>query len=228
MVETSPGGFNSQSGSAELRARTDAGARLVTLGPVGTSSYEAAGYLHGLLSAARNLPVPPVELHDTFEEVLCRAISDAKCLALVPSAYNGATSFHWHPGLSLVFHFVRQTPRYGLAVRSRPVGDGPLRVAAMTEVEQLYSELAPRKMACLPTERIAARSTRHAAELVALGAADIAVTNDSSRDEADLEWITSRPGVDIVWLVFGQATTLASVNSEESGPNLSQNLEEIG
>jgi hypothetical protein len=40
---------------------------------------------------------------------------------------------------------------------------------------------------------------------VRCGAADVAVTNEPSRREAGLVWLSCRPGVDIVWLVFARA-----------------------
>lgn len=216
-----------QAGSGALRTRASLeGSRIVTLGPIGTSGHEAAEYLQSLLSHDDDSVAPTLELYPTFNEVLDRTIADGRCLALVPSAYNGATTFHWHSELSLLFYFVRKTPRYGLAARGSHLGDGPIRVAAMAEVEQLFDELAPPHIASRAAERIAAHSTRHAADLVARGAADVAVTNDSSRSARGLEWISSRQGVDIVWLIFGRATPdSATLNSSNSNP--AQKLEEI-
>lgn len=185
------------------RARTD-GVRVVTLGPAGTSSHDAARHLQTLLVEADGAPPLPLELHDTFDVVLDRAVTDASCLALVPSAYRGATAFHWHDELRLLFHFARSTPPYGLAARRLPAAPAALRVAAMAEVDHLYDGLVPRPMAHREVVRVAARSTRHAAELVRCGAADVAVTNEPSRTDAGLVWLSCRPGVDIVWLVFAR------------------------
>jgi hypothetical protein len=192
-------------GWAELRRRARAHtARIVTLGPAGTSSHDAARHLQTLLADdGADRPVP-LELYDTFDVVLDRAGADSSCLALVPSAYRGATAFHWHDELRLLFHFVRSTPPYGLAARRMPAPDETVRVAAMEEVAHLYDSLVPQALAHRAVERVHARSTRHAAELVRLGTADVAVTNDPSRRDAELQWLSWRPGVDIVWLVFAR------------------------
>lgn len=188
----------------ELRSRVCAGRPLVTLGPFGTSSHDAARYLQGVLAADAAVE-PKLALRDTFEEVLSDCLSERAPLALVPSAYSGATLFHWHPELGLVFHFARATPRYGIAAATPGAtlaGGEPVRVAAMREVEQLWEDLAPG----VANVRVPAHSTRHAAALVVSGDADVAVTNDPSRAEAGLQWVRSCPGADIVWLVFSRRT----------------------
>ncbi|MGN6610676.1 MAG: prephenate dehydratase [Angustibacter sp.] len=207
MVEQTPAeAVREPAGWDELRSRARIdGVRVVTLGPAGTSSHDAARHLQTRLVEADGAPPLPLELHDTFDVVLERAVADASCLALVPSAYRGATAFHWHDELRLLFHFARSTPPYGLATRRLPVAPEPVRVAAMAEVDHLYGGLVPPPMAHREVVRVAARSTRHAAELVRCGAADVAVTNEPSRRDAGLVWLSCRPGVDIVWLVFARA-----------------------
>ncbi|MEU0742071.1 hypothetical protein [Streptomyces sp. NPDC006134] len=177
------------------------GSTLGTLGPSGTSSHLAAGPLverHGLR----------VQLFDTFDDVLAALVGRKVEYALVPSAYQGLTRFHWHRDLRLVAFFPQATPEYGIAAppdTAPPQGGGPVSVAAMWEVRRIYAEVVPAALSEREVRWIDADSTQHAAEILAAGGADLAVTNAPGVRAHGLSWVARRPGAEIVWTVFGHA-----------------------
>jgi hypothetical protein len=177
------------------------GSTLGTLGPTGTSSHLAAGLLverHGL----------HIRLYDTFDDVLAALVDRKVEYALVPSAYQGLTRFHWHRDLRLVAFFPKATPEYGIAAppdTGPPTGRGPVRVAAMWEVRRIYAEVVPAALSGREVRWVDADSTQHAAEILASGGADLAVTNAPGVSAHGLSWVASRPGAEIVWTVFGHA-----------------------
>jgi hypothetical protein len=181
---------------------------LGTLGPAGTSSHAAA-----LILKERMAELDPggslhLRLSARFTEVLTALLDGSIDLALVPSAYHGATAFHWHPRLRLLLHFASSTPDYGLVLRPGgrlPNGRTPT-VAVMDEVRVVLDDLWPRVQPEGPVV-VAARSTAHAAQLLVDGSVDVALTNDSTRQQLGLDWVTSRPGVPVVWMVFEATTT---------------------
>ncbi|MGW0564778.1 hypothetical protein ACWDZ4_30280 [Streptomyces sp. NPDC003016] len=177
------------------------GTTLGTLGPDGTSSQLAAGFLaeqHGL----------SVALFATFDEVLDQLVERNVEFALVPSAYQGLTRFHWHRDLRLKAFFPQATPEYGIAAPAGglpPAGDGPVTVAAMWEVRRIYAEVAPPGLREREVRWVDAASTQHAAEIVAAGGAQLAVTNAPGVRAHGLGWMATRPGAEIVWTLFGHA-----------------------
>lgn len=173
------------------------GATLATLGPPGTSSHLAASLLvepHGLR----------VQLFDDFDEVLAALLARQVQHALVPSAYRGATAFHWNADLRLEAHFAGSTPQYGIASRtgSLPPGSGPITVAAMWEVRPIYQDVVPPAARDRPVHWVDAVSTQHAAEILGAGGAEAAVTNQPGVTAQALRWVAHRPGAEIVWMLF--------------------------
>ncbi|MER7753304.1 hypothetical protein [Kitasatospora sp. NPDC097643] len=177
------------------------GTTLGTLGPLGTSSHLAANFLaerHGLR----------VELFASFDQVLAELVERRVEFALVPSAYKGLTSFHWHRDLRLSAYFSQATPEYGIAAPKEdgaPDGAGPVEVAAMWEVRRIYAEVAPPALSGREVRWVDATSTQHAAELLADGHADLAVTNAPGVRAHNLHWVATRPGAEILWTLFGHA-----------------------
>ncbi|MET7834725.1 prephenate dehydratase [Micromonospora sediminicola] len=174
------------------------GTAVATLGPPGTSSHLTAAFLaerHALR----------IELCDTFDAVLGALVDRRVDQALVPSAYQGATRFHWHRDLRLDAYFAQATPEYGIAARAdgAPDGAGEVTVAALWEVRRIFGDLAPPALADRPVRWVDADSTQHAAELLAAGDADLAVTNAPGVRRHALRWVVRRPGAEIVWLLFG-------------------------
>ncbi|GAA2189752.1 prephenate dehydratase [Micromonospora lupini] len=176
------------------------GTTLATLGPPGTSSHLTAVFLaerHGLR----------VELSDTFDAVLAALVDRRVDQALVPSAYQGLTRFHWHRDLRLEAYFAQATPEYGIAAhphREPHLSGGQLAVAALWEVRRIFTDLAPPALRDREVRWVDADSTQHAAEIVAAGGADLAVTNAPGVDGHGLRWVAHRPGAEIVWTLFGR------------------------
>ncbi|MEV1160226.1 prephenate dehydratase [Micromonospora chokoriensis] len=176
------------------------GTTLATLGPAGTSSHLTAAFLaerHGLR----------IELSDTFDAVLAALVERRVDQALVPSAYQGLTRFHWHRDLRLDAYFAQATPEYGIAAqpdRDPDPADGRLTVAALWEVRRIFTDLAPPALRDRQVRWVDADSTQHAAEILAAGGADLAVTNAPGVHRHALRWVARRPGAEIVWTLFGR------------------------
>ncbi|HEV2633898.1 MAG TPA: prephenate dehydratase [Actinocrinis sp.] len=178
------------------------GSTLGTLGPAGTSSEVAAAVL-----ADRH--TLKVELFDTFDAVLDRLVDGTVDWALVPSAYQWLTRFHWHPRVQLQAFFPMATPDYGIAAPEGSTGTPPggaldaIQVASMSEVRRVYNEVVPGALREREVRWVDANSTQHAAQLLAAGKADLAVTNALGVHNHDLRWLARRPGAEIVWTLFG-------------------------
>jgi hypothetical protein len=123
-------------------------------------------------------------------------------LALVPSAYQNATTFHWHSDLRMSGCFVHRTPEYGLATRDGSPGRNKVVLAAMPEVLELFSQLAPLEVSRRLDSVIVAKSTSHAASLVRAGRATMAVCNELGVAQNRLRWYRHRAGVPMVWMLF--------------------------
>lgn len=181
--------------------------RIGTLGPDGTTSMVALGRLGYRLA---HLGGPEVEAvpYDSFEELLAAVGSrGGPAYALVPGAAECATRFFWSPRLRLDATFSTPTPEYGIASYGTGLREGVLRLATLHETRRLVELLdgaeggrGGYEIAWVPAE-----STIHAAQLVSEGRADAAVTNEPGRAAHRLRFQVSRPGVPMVWMVFGPA-----------------------
>jgi len=72
----------------------------------------------------------------------------------------------------------------------------------MPETRSLCDALCPpelrgRVMCCID-----AKSTHHAAQMVADGQAHLALTNEKNRELFGLRWLASRRSTEVVWLLF--------------------------
>lgn len=176
------------------------GTTLGTLGPAGTSSELVAR----LLAAEHGLSV---ELFGTFDDVLDHLLGRKVDFALVPSAYQGLTRFHWHRDLRLQGFFPLATPEYGIASATGgpPArGDGPVAVAAMWEVRRIYAEVVPPELRDREVAWVDVSSTQAAAAAVAGRRAELAVTNAPGVRAHGLRWLARRPGAEIIWTLFSR------------------------
>lgn len=181
--------------------------RVGTLGPDGTTSMVALGRL-GLRLAHLGGPVVEPVPYDSFEELLAAVGSrGGPSYALVPGAAECATRFFWSPRLRLDATFSSPTPEYGIATPAPGLHEGVLRLATLHETRRLVELLdgAEGGRGGYDIAWVPAESTMHAAQLVAEGRADAAVTNEPGRAAHRLEFQVSRPGVPMVWMVFGPA-----------------------
>lgn len=125
--------------------------------------------------------------------------------AFIPSAYAGASAFHWGE-LELSYLFTHRTPEYGLAIRSTGVlpTTGILTIASMNEVTALIPTLLPADLRGLAVQIVQSPSTSAAASMVREGKVDLAVCNDRGRASHELEWLAKRDGALIVWMFFAR------------------------
>ncbi|WP_018638153.1 type 2 periplasmic-binding domain-containing protein [Parafrankia elaeagni] len=186
---------------------------IATLGPRGTSAMAALDWFAEHVQAVHRTVIQP-RAYPNFDELLEAVTNGGPRFALVPSAAESATRFFWSPRLRLLGSFSRPTPRYGLAVRrgsSLPTGSA-LRVSSLPETEGLIELLEPRfapdtadsSPGGWTVEWVTASSTYHAAQLARQGAADVAVTNEPARAACGLTFLSSRSGIAMIWLLFGQ------------------------
>ncbi len=185
--------------------------KVATLGPDGTTATEVAELLRATLVSMAPSRALQLCLHPEFESVLTCLLDGEADVALVPSASKGATHFHWHADLQLLFHFVAATPSYGVAVRRQsalPAGT-TVSVAVMPEVRAVLDDLW-KALGRPEPDVVEARSTRHAGDLLVGGRVDAALTNEPTRERLGLEWITSRGGAQVVWMVFARHADLMS------------------
>lgn len=173
---------------------------VATLGPAGTSADHVARSIAGM---AENIVSVRFEMYPDFEESKRAVLEGRAHLVLVPSAYRDVTSFHWHPRLRLRGAFVHRTPDYGLAVAPGAAPAEKIVLASMSEVRDLFEQLAPEAVRERLVETRLAASTSDAAAMVRAGSANMAVCNDLGRAENELAWFRVRPGVPIVWMLFG-------------------------
>ncbi|WP_432134826.1 MULTISPECIES: hypothetical protein [unclassified Streptomyces] len=181
--------------------------RVGTLGPHGTTSMVALDRLARRLAHLGGPVVDPVP-YDSFEELLAAVGSrGGPRYALVPGAAECATRFFWSPALRLDATFSTPTPQYGIATRAPGLTEGVLRLATLHETRRLVELLdgVEGGRGGYEVAWVSAESTLHAAQLVAEGRADAAVTNEPGRAAHRLVFQASRPGVPMVWMVFGPA-----------------------
>lgn len=181
--------------------------RVGTLGPDGTTSMVALARLGRRLAHLGGPVVEPVP-YDSFEELLA-AVGNrgGPAYALVPGAAECATRFFWSPRLRLDATFSSPTPEYGIAAPAPRLREGVLRLATLHETRRLVELLdgAEGGRGGYDIAWVPAESTMHAAQLVTEGRADAAVTNEPGRAAHRLKFHVSRPGVPMVWMVFGPA-----------------------
>lgn len=181
--------------------------RVGTLGPQGTTSMVALDRLGHRLAHLGGPDVHAVP-YDSFEELLAAVSSGGgPSYALVPAAAECATRFFWSPRLRLDATFSTPTPQYGIAARPPGLREGILRLATLHETRRLVELLdgAEGGRGGYDIAWVPAESTIHAAQLVAEGRADAAITNEPGRAAHRLSFQVSRPGVPMVWLIFGPA-----------------------
>ncbi|MEJ2631541.1 MAG: hypothetical protein P8011_08680 [Acidihalobacter sp.] len=176
--------------------------RIGTLGPIGTSSEQAA-----LFYSKTILPwylKSSIHLFPTFEEVLESLLSEKINECVVPHAFKNINIFYInkHTNLHAIFRF--STPEYGLAYSKgkRPKFDDHVRIA---------THHAPRHLAddrtLVPWEKITivdAPSTSIAAKMLVDGDCDLAITNASALSNYgdDVEFLSSFGQIDMGWSVF--------------------------
>lgn len=187
---------------------------VVTLGPKGTSSEAAANALIAHLQAG---PGCRVSLRPSYEQAgddLQRGEAD---VCIVANAYASINAFYMDPGIRLAAVFVRDTPHYGIAMRSGGAVPSAVRVATHPAPRPLVDELLPSALSV--DETVWSASTSAAASAVADGEADVALTTVPAAERYDLVFISRTRPITMVWSVFVSARELGVPPIEEEGPS---------
>ncbi|WP_327064516.1 prephenate dehydratase domain-containing protein [Kitasatospora sp. NBC_01302] len=198
------GGVDLPGGAGDLLTREiirHRPARLVgTLGPQGTSSEEAAGFLWDRLHGGAPKCEPQVGLYDTYEQAGNALRSGEISHVVIANAYARINEFYMDTRIALAAAFVLETPLYGIArdldhkVPAVPV------VATHPAPVPLVDQLLParytgRKITLTPSTSAAARAVRERT-------ADLALTTEPAADRYGLRFISRTRTIQMVWSVF--------------------------
>jgi len=180
---------------------------IATLGPQGTSSEEAARHL-SLSIASDSRPL--IQLLPSYEDARDAVLRGNAKRLLVANAYQGIDDFYMDPRLSLEQAFVYDTPGYGIA--AQPATPLPVRCRVVTHPapRALVPELIPPgyQVDCIEF----APSTSSAAEGVAMGRYNLALTTVPAAKLHQLTFISATRPIRMLWSVF----TLGNQNEERT------------
>ncbi|MFJ8659921.1 hypothetical protein [Streptomyces sp. NPDC093795] len=185
---------------------TDATQRVAigTLGPKGTSSEHIARLM---LHCVGDPESCRIVLKDTFEQCMDALVGARIDLALVPHAYSHINAFYMHPALEPVSLFHGSTPEYGLAARADFSFDEEL---LSTEVVATHPAPVPmlRHHFDRPVKLATVSSTSQAADHVASGLYNIALTNEQAVEEYNLKFVYRFSRIPMTWTVFARRKDL--------------------
>lgn len=184
---------------------------VATLGPTGTSSETAAGFLLdevlGETAGDSALDTPGgatrIALRDTYEEAHRLVLDREADLLVVANAYAQISRFYMDPRLRLAGAFVLDTPQYGLAARPGRRPAGPVRVATHPAPEPLIEELMP--AGCRLDAVVSATSTSLAAAMADRGEVDLALTTELAAKATGLDFVSRSRAIRMLWSVFAPA-----------------------
>ncbi|RCX16333.1 hypothetical protein DFR58_11178 [Anaerobacterium chartisolvens] len=177
-----------------------------TLGPVGTTSYNAAMYFYKYLKEIKNDLYIDIQLWDNFDLVFRYLLDKKVDLIVVPNAYEKITEMYWEPELKNLFSFLLETPAYGLATKrdekDRVIKE-KVRIASCRPVICLIDKLIRGVIDSKEGyELVLANSTTKAAEMVINGIAEYAVTNETSIENKELEFVSGTFSAEVLWSIF--------------------------
>lgn len=172
--------------------------RIGTLGPVGTSSEQAANYAIEHLYPNRACEL---SLLDSFESCIEELLTEKLDAVIVPHAYPKINDFYMHPELVVDEIFRADTPLYGLAVRDDFEFD-----EAMLDSEVIVSHPAPVPLIQYylhrdPSIKLVS-STSEAARQVRDFETNLAVTNQQAADVYGLKFVKQFKRIPMSWTVF--------------------------
>jgi prephenate dehydratase len=172
-----------------------------TLGPKDTSSDHTLNYLITQWQS-QDISVTSY-LFNTFTELKEALLKEEVDLALVPHAYEKINDFYMQPNFGLGFIFTHPTPIYGLAKRKNEklVFDNCTIVthpAPLPLLPYLLPDYQNRNN--LKVELV--NSTSIAAHQVKQGLADLAITNETTLEDNNLEFIAQYGKINMSWSIF--------------------------
>ncbi|MFH8993200.1 hypothetical protein [Streptomyces sp. NPDC017940] len=173
---------------------------LGTLGPTGTSSEYVAGMMSRSVADRGRFRIV---LEDTYEQCLDALIEEQFDLVLVAHAYSNINAFYMHPELEPATVFRGCTPEYGLATRKNFSFSRDLLAS-----ETVVSHPAPVPLLGYhfgrPVKTVTVDSTSQAADHVADGRYDLAITNEEAAEQYNLRFVYRFSRIPMTWTVFSR------------------------
>ena len=178
---------------------------IVTMGPQGTTSSEAAKYFRNYAINELGAVNMNISLYDTFEIALQELKRGKADFIILPNAYGKMTNFYWDNSLELIFTFIITTPDYGIAAFDVNEVNKKDRISISTckAVEHLIDKmLEDINMKDKNYEIVEAYSTTKALRLLEEGKVDLALTNNSSLEGSKASFVTPTMHTEVLWSVF--------------------------
>jgi prephenate decarboxylase len=173
---------------------------LSTLGPSGTSSEATAKYLLNQLVGNHS---SQCILYPSFEESTQSLLDGRSNLLLVANAYQRIDQIYMHPQITPLFAVLHPTPNYGIAKRRCDVNlKRKVKIATHHAPSSLMQYLI--RDWDLNYKMILVDSTSQAAINVQQGRADLCMTNTTSAEKYDLEFISPTRPIYMLWSLFGR------------------------
>ncbi|MCX5415805.1 hypothetical protein [Streptomyces sp. NBC_00059] len=189
----------------EFTALAGTSVTVATLGPSGTSSEVAAGFLIDRVlgtgeDARAERKESTVALRESYEDAHGLVRCGEADLLIVANAYAHISRFYMDPRLHLAGAFVLDTPLYGLAARADRPPAGGVTVATHPAPEPLIKELMP--AGCRLDQVVTAGSTSLAAAMADRGEVDLALTTELAAEVSGLGFISRSRAIRMLWSVF--------------------------
>lgn len=196
-----------------LSYRPGNAARIATLGPVGTSSEDAAMHLLQVLTDGDGVGAT-VDLYATFEDAAEATLLGYDDVVVVANAYHDINEVYMRRDLTLVGVYIHETPDYGLAVRPGEHVTGEQAVPSHPAPIPLLRHLRIPGLSIVAVHEVS--STSDAARLVADGTYNIGLTNKRAVDEYGLEFASDTHSIRMSWAVFAPCREVVSGPSTSS------------
>lgn len=176
---------------------------IATLGPPGTSSEASARHL--LEWAVPNLDIPAanVQLHTTYEHAGEAVLTGSATHLLVANAYVQINNFYMEPKLAVAAAYLFNTPDYGLAKLEGAQIPSRIDVASHPSPIPLIEELLPEGFTVSTV--VPMLSTSAAAAAVASNVIAVALTTDAAAQIYNLEFISRKRPIEMLWTAFTRA-----------------------
>lgn len=178
---------------------------VVTMGPQGTTSSEAAKYFQNYAINELGASDMKISLYDTFEIALKKMKDGGADFIILPNAYGKMTNFYWDNTLELMFTFIIQTPEYGIAALDMNAlqEKQTISIATCKAVEHLVNDMWNElNMKDKEYTIVEAFSTKKSLMLLEEGKVDLALTNNSSLEKSNASFVTKTMHTEVLWSVF--------------------------
>lgn len=177
---------------------------IATLGPIGTTSYNAALYFRDYVQVTSKDVHVNIDLYENFDLVFKALLDEKTQLILMPNAYNKMTEFYWNKNLEVICSFLLNTPSYGIASHNDFKGKkDKITLATCKAVEHIIPELWNSTLfKDKEYEIVEAYSTKSAMQLLVDQKVDLALTNSSSLKKSNLKFISETKSAEVLWSVF--------------------------